>query len=139
MRTLTKRLIAMAAVGLAAVGTAIAAMPPGVYEAQLEAAPIRLVAEVEEVTFRDEGGGLGRCEIAVRVSDVEKDFTGRIASGATLVATTPCLVRNPTAEIPVGGTIWSQPETLAQAERLELILNPDLSVAAQGDGIRILD
>lgn len=114
-------------------------LPPYVYEEARATATEHIQVEVVRVgrpavTEYSPRGDHGRCRVDGRVAQV---FRGRLHVGEQVVFEVSCATRD--AEIPVGGTIWTDLNALAGARVLEGFFNREGgSLAVARDQIEIV-
>lgn len=100
-------------------------LPPYVYEQArvnaTEHVQVDVLGVARPAPTADNGAGaFGKCRVDARVARV---FRGRLKVGDAVVFDVSCMT--PRAEIPVGGTIWTDMETLGRARVLEGFFNRD--------------
>lgn len=99
----------------------LAVMPPWVYENARKTALHHVQAKVFSV--RSPSKTPGECQVIAAVVRIFRDKTGRLARGTKLEFTVSCArVGDPKL---VGGTLWTDYDSLTKAKYLEVFLNSD--------------
>lgn len=111
------RLLAFALLAVPAL--AFAVMPPWVYERAREEAMYHV--QVRILSVNGPARTPGECAITSEVVRIFRDKSAMLRQGTRLAFTVSC--RKPGDQVVVGGTLWTDYDSLLRAQYLEVFLN----------------
>lgn len=101
-----------------------AMMHPMYYQEARDEATAHVQMEITDVSTPDDHQAFGDCRVKAVIKRVFTDRSGQLKPAMPIQTDISCIV-DPKADMPVGGTLWTDYDALKKGVVMETFLNPD--------------